>query len=123
MIKRFINQNVKLSWLADKIVNFLEQHNFEMIFGELPDNEGFQIIAYNSPSLKIKGYLEITVKGADSNFTIDFNFQDKSGGLKPIFLTTMFGFGYTLLQRLKANDTLTKIEKEFWRYIDSVLIF
>jgi len=121
MKRRIMNLEINFSWLADRIIDFLKTYDFEMVMGELSNGNGFQIIAYGSRILRTRECIEITVEGTVSDFTVDFNFKERTDGLKSIFMLTMIGFGYSLLQKLKTEEALLKLEEEFWKYLDRIL--
>jgi hypothetical protein len=120
MQKNWKEKNVDLEPLAVHIGNFFKVKDFEAVKGEIPT--GYQIFAEDSPYFKINGYVSVTAEGKSDDFVVEFKLcTDKKGSRLPcsILLESMFIGGYFLLRRLKSEETLLNLEKEFWTHVEN----
>lgn len=123
MRRRITDQNINLASLVDSLVEFFTKRDFEATKGETEN--GFEILAYDSPHYKLEGYSDVTVEGDRNDFTVSLELHKESERRYPsrsIFLTTMLGGGYFLLKRLKSDETFLKLEKEFWAHVENTLL-
>lgn len=122
MQKSWKRKDVDLALLATHICNFLEERDFEIVKGETP--KGYQLLAGDSPNFRLQGYVDVTIEGKPDDFNVKFSLcgRKKESRVSP-FLLGMFGGGYFHLQELKSNEAWMKLEKEFWKYLDDVLLY
>lgn len=122
MEKRWIDKNVDLSLLTTHLGSFFKERDFEAIKGKTP--KGHQILAENSPRFRLDGYVSVTIEGKPGDFVVKLELckEGKRGSATPILLTTMLVGGYFLSRKLKAEENWMKLEKEFWRHIDNVIL-
>lgn len=115
-------KNVDLASLTTRIGDFFKEKDFEAIKGKTPT--GYQILAEDSPRFKMHGYVSVAIEGKPQDFTVKL---DHCGNKKrhfwfSPFLFRMFGGGYSLLQRLKSEEAWIKLEKQFWRHVENVVL-
>jgi hypothetical protein len=122
MQKSWINQNVNIQTLTEKITEYLEREEFDITVYK--ENEGYSIIANNSPKHEIEDGITIHVNGQPNGFLIKIeeNRREKERFIIPPLLTTMFGGGYFLLKKLKAEEKYMEFTREFWQNVDKILI-
>lgn len=121
MQKRWENRNIDLVLLTTHIGNFLKEKDFEAIKGEIPN--GFLIFAENSPHFRLDGYVSVTIEGKPDDFTIKLELcREEKRSLTPLLLTTMFVGGYFLSRKLRSDEDWMRLEKEFWRLLDKLLL-
>jgi hypothetical protein len=123
MQKNWKEKNIDLVLLTTRIGDFFKAKDFQAIKGEIPT--GYQILAEDSPYFKINGYITVTVEGASNDFVVKFDLctKDKNRGISPsMFLESMFIGGYFILKRLKSDEALLKLEKEFWIYAENAVL-
>lgn len=68
--------------------------------------------------------MELTVKiiGDSNDFVVELLAGKRMrSSVRFGFLTTIFGGGNFLLQALKSQEALEKLEKEFWVYIEETI--
>jgi len=123
MEKRWTNKNVDLPLLTSQIGNFFKERDFEAIKGETPT--GYQILAEGSPYFRLEGHVSVTIEGKPDDFFVKLELcgGEKKHSLTPIVLTTMFLGGYFLIRRLRSEEDWMTLEKEFWRYLDNVMLY
>lgn len=123
MEKRWTDENVDLVLLTTRIGNFFKERDFEAIKGETPT--GYHIFAENSPGFKLVGYVSVSIEGKPNDFAVKLELcnEGKRRFLAPVLLTTMFLGGYFLTRRLKSEEDWMKLEKEFWKYLDNVILY
>lgn len=122
MEKNWREKNVDLTELTARIGDFFKEKDFEAIKGEIPT--GHQILAAGSPYFKINGYVGVTIEGKPDDFVVRLELcgEDKRPRFRSIFLAAMFGGGYFLSRRLKSEEAWMKLENEFWRYVENVIL-
>jgi len=120
---RWINKNVDLELLTNSIVDFLRMLDFEIMSGEVASE--YAIFAGNSPNFKIGGYVSVTIQGKPEDFKVKFELhtgeKKRSFFMSPL-LMSMFGAGFLLSKRLKSEEAWLKLEKEFWRGLEKILV-
>ena len=119
--KAWKNRNVDLELLAKLISEFFKEKDFEAVKGKTP--KGIQILASDSPHFKLDGYVNVVIEGQPDSFAINL---DLCGGTKKGFrvsplLMSMFGGGYFFLRKLKSAEDWSRLEKEFWRHVETNL--
>lgn len=122
MQRSWTKKNVDLALLTAHIGDFFKEKDFEAIKGEIPT--GYQILAEDSPYFRIQGYVNVTIEGKPEDFTVKLDHCGKKGKhswFSP-FLLGMFGGGYLLLQQLKSKEAWTKLEKQFWKHVENVVL-
>jgi len=123
MHKSWEEKNVDLALLTSRIGDFFRVKDFEAVRGTIPT--GYQIFAEDSPYFKINGYISVTVEGTPGNFTVDFKLcTDKKKRDLPhsMFLESMLFGGHFILRRLRSEDAWLKLENEFWRHTENVVL-
>lgn len=124
MQKNWKERNVDLELLTTRIGDFFKTKDFEAIRGEIPT--GYQIFAEDSPYFKIDGYVSVAIEGNPNDFVVKFDLCKKSRrrfAMSGILSETIFLGGYLLSRRLKTEEEWLRLEKEFWRHLDNVLLF
>jgi len=123
MQRRWTEKNADLALLATRIGDFFKVKDFEAIKGKTEN--GFQIIAEDSPYFRIDGYVNVTVEGTSEDFTIKFDLcmdRKKHAVYTSIFLETMLFGGHFLLRKLKSEEAQLQLEKEFWRHVENAVL-
>lgn len=122
MQNHWTERNVNLSLLVSSIEDFFRGKGFNTgKEGSLDENR-----IHVKPSLRKDTAIEPTmviVKGNPNNFMVEFTkTKDDQSSIKSSLATTMFGGGFFLLNRLKSQEILEKLEKEFWGYVENAVI-
>jgi len=120
--KNWKNKNINLALLVKHLGDFFIKEDFEAIKGEIPN--GYQIFAHDSSYYKLNGYVNVTIIGKPSDFTVKLEFcrEGKGHFFGPILLSTMFIGGYFLKRKLKSEEDWMKLEKKFWKYLDNIIL-
>ena len=123
MEKRWTDKNVDLTMVTTRIGSFFKERDFEAIKGET--STGYHIFAENSPNFKLVGCVSVSIEGKPEDFVVKFEpcNKGKKRSLTPILLTTMFGGGYFLTRRLKSEEEWVRLEKEFWKHVDNIVLY
>jgi hypothetical protein len=118
MQKRWMNRNIDLALLTNHVGSFFKERDFEAIKGETAT--GYNILAEDSPHFKLNGYVNVKIEGKPEDFTVKLELcgDQKGRAFAPILLTTMLVGGYFLSRKLRAQEDWTKLENEFWKYLD-----
>ncbi|MEM3875049.1 MAG: hypothetical protein QXU45_07960 [Candidatus Bathyarchaeia archaeon] len=120
MQKSWTSQNISIQTLTEEITKFLEREDFDLTVYQ--EEEGYLIIATNSPKYGIEGDIAIQIHGNPNNFSIRIeNKKERSEYKIPPLLATMFGGGYFLLKRLKTEEKYIEFTREFWRNVNKIL--
>jgi hypothetical protein len=122
MEKRWMERGVDLASLTNYIGNFFKERDFEAIKGQT--SSGYNIFAEDSPHFKLDGCISVTIEGKPNDFIVKLELckKEKRHSLAPILLTTMFLGGYPLLKRLKSEENWIRFEKEFWSYLNNIVM-
>jgi len=123
MERRWVAKNVDLELLTNSIIDLLKTLDFEIVSGETTSE--YAILAGNSPHFQIDGYVSVTIQGKPEDFTVklELNKGEKKSSLfiSPL-LMTMIGAGFLLSKRFKSEEAWFQLEKEFWRYLENILL-
>lgn len=121
MQRKWNEKNVNLELLTARIGDFFKEHRFEAIKGKT--TTGYQILAENSPTFKLLGYVSVTIEGPPNSFIVKLELCErrKQSRLSP-FLLNMFGGGYFFLQEVKSDEAWIKLRKAFWQHIENVIL-
>jgi len=114
---QWLEKNVDLSLLAERIRPFFDETDFEVAVEET--QEGYVIQADSKiPNLKLGVNVEIL--GGPNDFTVEFSTGSKRGYFSPSmivgYLTAMFGGGYLISREAEKRETLDMLEKDFWSH-------
>jgi len=123
MQQRWKEKDVNLELLTTRIGDLFKAKDFEAIKGKT--STGYQILAEDSPYFKIDGYASVTVEGTPDDFVVTFDLctdRKKHTFLPSIFFETIFFTGYFLTRKLKSEEAWLKLEKEFWRHVENVVL-
>jgi len=123
MERRWVAKNVDLELLTNSIVDFLKTLDFEIVSGETASE--YAIFAGDSPHFQIDGYVSVTIQGKPEDFTVkmELNKGEKKRSLFiPPLLMTMIGAGFLLSRRFKSEEAWLKLEKEFWRRLENIVV-
>ncbi len=123
MQKRWEGKNVNLALLTTRIGDFFKVKDFEAIKGKT--STGYQILAEDSSYFKMDEYVKVSVEGTSGDFVVKFDLctdRKKHSFPRSIFLETMLFGGYFLSRKLKSEEAKMKLEKEFWRHVENVVL-
>lgn len=117
MQRQWIKKNVDLALLKEEIENFFAMEGFSVKTELLGGH--YRIVALPRYTHDVHGHIMVSISGNSNDFAIDFssNEQDRSAILLGL-LTTIVGGGRLLLKGLKSQESLEKLEKDFWSYIE-----
>jgi len=116
-MQKSFERKTNLETLTKQIIQFFEVKKFEDITA-LQNDDGYQIIAGNSRTYKLRSDLKVNIHKEKNGFTISLNPLKETKRFNfPMTLATMFGGGYFLLKDLKSDEAWVKIEREFWNQV------
>jgi len=123
MQRRWSGRNVDLGKFSSCLCEFFSERDFNVRKEDV--SGGFRIFAEGSSVFELDGYVSVDVEGCPSDFVVALNFYRK--GRRRGFPTgpltmALFGGGWLFLQHLKREENWVKLEKEFWRYVENVLL-
>ena len=121
MRKNWSGLNVDLGLLASSIQGFFDERGFfTTVKGSASDR--FVVRAEASEVYDIDGFVEISVNECSDGLAISLNFskEDRGWGVGPLTMS-FFGAGSLFVRRLKSNEDRTRLERDFWRFVDKVL--
>lgn len=123
MERRWDMKNVDLDLLVFKIGDFFKENNFEVIGEKTPTS--YQISARNSPSFRLLGSVNVTVEENSADFVIKLELCEKRKRFArySALLLNMFGGGYIVLQEVESDEAWRRLKKEFWQYIENVVLY
>lgn len=117
MKKQWLEKNLDLNMLAERIRPFFHEIDFETMVEKM--QEGYMIQAISKiPNLKLK--IDIKILGQPDDFTVEFSTGSRGGYFSPSmiagYLTTMFGGGYLVSREAKKREALDMLENDFWKH-------
>jgi hypothetical protein len=121
MQRNWSNRNVDLNKLTEKIATFFNENDFEVAITETP--KGYRLEARSSPRYNVGGPILISVEGQPNEFSIEMELQIKKPSriFQAPTLLALFGGGYFLTQRLKADEAWLKFRKSFWENMEKII--
>jgi hypothetical protein len=121
MQKRWLKENVAIALLADRICQFFKSKEFD--FTMIETDNGYQIIAGNSPRYKMNSNVQVTIDESSEDFILDLELLKKDRRFKfPIILSAMFGGGYFLLKNLKSEESWGEFQRDFWQSMKIIIL-
>jgi hypothetical protein len=122
MERKWDMKNVDLNLLTVRIGDFFKERDFEVIGQKTSIN--YQVLAENSLAFRLLGFVNVTIEGKPDDFVIKLELREKRKryGKYSSFLLNMFGGGYFLLQEVKSDEAWMRLEKEFWQYVENVVL-
>ena len=117
MEKQWLEKNVDLNALAERIRPFFHETDFESIIEKI--QEGYMIHANcKIPNLRLR--IVVKILGQQNDFTVEFSAGSRGGYFSPSmiagYLTTMFGGGYLVSREARKREALDMLENDFWRH-------
>ncbi|MFQ6127064.1 MAG: hypothetical protein ACE5R6_21010 [Candidatus Heimdallarchaeota archaeon] len=117
MWDRWLEKNVDLTLLVERIRQFFREVDFETTVEKV--RKGYMIRAVSKiPNLNMR--INVKIVGQPNDFKVEFSAGGKGGYFSPSmiagYLTTMFGGGYVLSREARKRETLDMLERDFWRH-------
>ena len=123
MERRWVAKNVDLKLLTNSIVDLLKTLDFEIISGETTSE--YAIFAGDSPLFPIDDHVYIEIQGKPEDFVVKMELNEgkkkRSLFISPLLLT-LIGAGFLLSKRFKSEEAWLKLEKEFWRHLENIVV-
>jgi len=120
MEDQWINKDVDLSVLRNRLVQFFEKRNF--VISQEKSEEKYHIVVLPSRFHDILEEIHVHVSGQPDHFRVKFDAGSRSSELVRLgILTNVFGGGRLTLKGLKSHEALERLEREFWTYLDEVI--
>ena len=117
MQSQWIGKNVDLKLLGECIEDFFKDKGFKTTKDE--SARKYTILWTSQRVRNMRDAMRATVFGDSNNFVVEIIASERTRGSITLgMLTKTFGGGYLALRGLKAKETLEKLEKEFWTYIE-----
>lgn len=118
----WFERNVNVSLLVSCIEDFFHVKGSDTQREDLLD-EYYIHVKRSLQGSTVVGPIMVIVRGNSNNFMVEFiRGKDSRSSVKSGLATTMFGGGFFLLSRLKSQEALEKLEKEFWGYVENAVI-
>lgn len=115
---QWLEKNVNLRLLAERIRPFFHDTDFETLLERVP--EGYVIQAVSKiPNLQLR--INVNVLGEPDDFTVEFLSGGKGGyfssSMVAGYLTSVFGGGYLVRSGATRREVLDMLESRFWRHV------
>ncbi|UCD26824.1 MAG: hypothetical protein JSV75_01495 [Candidatus Bathyarchaeota archaeon] len=120
--KRWIEKGVNLNLLTENIETYFQDKGFKTRKDALPTGAKILIAPKHlrDPNANIK----VTVLGSPQDFTVELSISEPSRFATILGLsTTLFGGGIFVLRGLKLQESLEKLEKKFWSYLEEKITY
>lgn len=117
MKNQWLEKNVDLNMLAERIRPFFHETDFEITVEEMQEGYMIQTVC-KIPNLQLR--INVKILGRPNDFTVEFSAGGKGGyfsrSMIAGYLTAMFGGGYLISSEAKKRETLDVLENDFWRH-------
>jgi hypothetical protein len=114
-------RNVNLSLFVSCIEGFFQAKGFNTQREDLTNEYHIHVKSSLQRAVIVRPIMVI-VKGTSDIFMVEFLSEDDNSSMRPSLAITMFGGGSLLLSRLKSQEAIEKLEKEFWVYVENAVI-
>jgi len=121
MRKSWSGVNVDLGLFASSIQGFFDEKGFFTTVEEsAPDR--FVVRGEASDVYDVDGFVEVSVNECSDGLVVslDFSRENRRYGVGPLAMS-FFGAGFLFVRRLKSDEDRTRLERDFWRFVDKVL--
>jgi len=121
MQRQWTGKNVNLALLSEYVEDFFKDRGFST---EKDESAGEYTILWAPPRVRnMRDAMTAKVFGNPNDFVVEIIASERTrGSIRLGMLTQLFGGGYLVLRGLKAKETLEKIEKEFWAYVEEKVV-
>lgn len=118
MWDRWVGRSVSLQALSESVKRFFEDKSFPAAMKEESANM-FMVIAIPKSTSVFHARVKVSIRGKPDDFVIEFATESSSGIFAAIgSLMTLLGGGLLVKKGLESEESLGKLEKEFWTFID-----
>ena len=116
---RWVGKNIDLALLTRHIEDFFKRREFKT---KINESMGNYKILFMPQHANIYENAEVTISGDPNDFVIEFSAGKKARSSVMLgFLTRIIGGGSIFLKNVKTLETLEKLEKEFWIYVEDLV--
>lgn len=120
MENQWVGKNIDLILLSELIEDFFRGKEFKI--RKLKSADGCKILVFPQQARKKSGMIEMTIRGDPNDFVISFTTMLGSSPFRKFgSILTLLGGGAFLLQSLKLQEALEKLEREFWMYMQEAI--
>jgi hypothetical protein len=121
-MRKTFTKNINLERLTKELARFFDARKFDNITA-VQNPAGFHIVAGDSQKYKIKSDLKVDIRKEAEGFSVSLELAKEVKKFNyPVMLTTFFGGGYFLLKDLKSDESWSKIEREFWQEVGTIVM-
>lgn len=124
MCRRWVKKNVDLCLLSEHVTYFLKSKGFTT--KEDKSGKKWIIIGklhHGSIGRDLRSAIEVRISGNSNDFKVEYL---PSGQSRPSILLdsilTLFGGGSLVVRRLKYQEAIQKLEREFWGFIENTIM-
>jgi hypothetical protein len=112
---RWINKDVDLERLSKRIEEFYQSKGFEVLVEHPKD--AFKVVGMLRIGEKSR-FSYVSISGNPNDFKVEFSGGQMGRTRFFVPLITMFGGGFLILDRLRAQEFYDKLETEFWVFVE-----
>jgi hypothetical protein len=119
MKQQWKNRNVDLFSLMGYIRHFFEEKQLKVVEKKLKDGLCIEVFSLdeNPP-----GRLCVKILGTPNNFIIEILAGGEMPNILSLFpLLERLGLGFLILQKIRSEELLNKLEPEFWAFINIII--
>jgi hypothetical protein len=118
---QWVGNNIDLSKLSQGIEHFFKEIDFVVRMEQTPKGYKFDVASTGLGITQLR--FTVRILGQPSDFTIEFIPRYRTGGrFSPGMvigqIMSMFGGGVLLLRDVKLQESLDKLEQQFWEHMD-----
>lgn len=118
MKNQWVEKNVDLRMLAERIRPFFHKTDFETTFEEVQKRYIIKAVS-KLPNLQVR--IDVNIFGQPDDFTVEFLSGGKKGIFSPSmiagYLASLFGGGYLILKETRKQEVLDTLESDFWKHV------
>jgi hypothetical protein len=119
MKQRWENRNVNLASLIGCIKHFFEEKQLMVVEKKLKNGSCIEVF---SLSKSLPGRLWVEILGTPNDFTIEISAGGQIPSIVCLFpFLERLGLGFLVLQKIKSEELLNKLEPEFWVFVNTII--
>lgn len=121
MRRQWMGKNVDLALLSERVEDFFRGKDFRTRKDESGD--GYTISGTPHNARDVRGGITVRILGNSNDFVIELIAGERiRSSILLGFITTLIGGGSLLLRGLRSQETLEKLEREFWVYAEDSVV-
>jgi len=121
MKTRWIGKNVNFGALSERVKSFLSKKGFSRLGMEETNGNYVIFLGLLMNGRGVRRQLAIKIIGEPNDFEVEFLLSRRGWASKIVGLASLIGVGGLVLRRMKSEEILEALERDFWIYMDEAV--